>query len=66
MEVPLAAYFCECGIEYAHVSNDFSIDGGSVMYSAQMDREEATAIRLKFPLVGFLNFNKVFKKPLEL
>jgi hypothetical protein len=66
MEASLAAYLSESGIEHSHISNDFSANGGTVLYSVQMDSEEAMAIRLKYPLIGFLSFNKVFKKPVEL
>lgn len=63
-EAPLTDYLLESGIEYAHVSNDFVRGRTALLYSAQLSKEEATAIRLKFPLIGFLDFNKAFKKPL--
>ena len=63
--VGLFDYLIECNIEHSHISDD-SVNGSpTIVVSAQLDREEATAVRLKFPLIGLFNFNKTFKKPVE-
>jgi hypothetical protein len=61
LSVELATYLDEGFFEYTHISNDMGKEP-SVIYSVLMDEEEALALRLKFPLVGFLSFGKIFKK----
>ncbi len=61
LEADLLQYMQDSNIQHVHVSNDRTNGAASVMYSAQLDTEEAMAIRLKYPLIGFLNFNKTFK-----
>ncbi len=45
--------------EFSILSSDFSANGGTVMYSVDMDTEAAMALSLVFPLVGCLNFSKL-------
>lgn len=56
-------YAYENKILVDHLSNDFGPGAGTCMYAADMDEEEALALRLTFPLVGCLNFHKAMKKP---
>lgn len=65
LETSLTEYLREQHIEHSHISSDMVRGVSSVIYSVQMDKEEATTIRLKFPVIGFLSFDKIFRKPVE-
>jgi hypothetical protein len=43
------------------LSNDF----GTTMYSMMMEDNDALSLKLSFPLVGCLNFNRVIAKQLD-
>ncbi len=49
-------------IEGAMLSIDSIRTGGSMMMSLLMNEEEASALRLSFGLVGFLNFNRTLDR----
>lgn len=44
------------------MSNDCVNDKPSLLYALRMDRREAATLKLSFPLVGMMDFNKVLGK----
>lgn len=53
----------DLGKEYVVLSLD--IGSGTVLYSIELDSEEALALRLSLPMVGFLNFKQSLGKTKE-
>ena len=49
--------------EYVRLSMDLGT--GTVLYSIELDGEEALALRLSLPMVGFLNFKQSLGKTKE-
>jgi len=47
------------GIEGRWVSTDMGVGKGSSMYSLDLNDNQASAMKLSFKLVGFLNLKKV-------
>lgn len=45
-------------LEFEHLSHDF----GTRMYAMSMDDESALSLKLSFPLVGYLNFNRAMNR----
>lgn len=52
-------YLEERSVQFEHLSRDFGPKGGTNLYSIVMDSEQELALRLSFPLVGCINFQKV-------
>lgn len=53
------------GIEGTFLSIDMGSGGGSIMYTAVLNPEEASTMRLSFSLVGFLNLNRALNRQVE-
>jgi len=53
------------GVDAKFMSTDMTKDGVSMLYTAILNEEEASTLRLSFNFVGFLNFNRALNRQVE-
>ena len=55
-----------CNATFTRLSVDFgNSQGATCLYAIHMDSESALSLKLSFPLVGYLNFNKVMDRQIS-
>ncbi len=55
-------YLQACNSHFTVLSIDYSEFGPTNLYSARLDSEMALSLKLRFPLVGFMNFSRTLTK----
>lgn len=61
----ISGYLEKIQVSYAQLSVDVVNGKSTWLYSAYLEQAEATLLRIKFPLVGFLDFTKVLGRQIK-